>query len=144
MTALIDPNIITPEGLAIPDSTTQEGWTDLHRGILTCKRAAGKWLSQSRKWATEKWGIDYVAETEVQLELALGIECKDKPAPLNPADKSKAIVTIEGISQSFVLWHRKMASEVETWDRDRLKRALELLEPMEAQAKAIRARLGAQ
>ena len=144
MNALIDPNIITPEGLAIPDSTTQEGWTDLHRTILTCKRAAGKWLSQSRKWATEKWGIDYVAETEVQLELALGIETKGKPAPLNPADKSKAIVTIEGISQSFALWHRKMASEVETWDRDRLKRALELLEPMEAQAKAIRARLGAQ
>jgi hypothetical protein len=143
MSALIDSNIITPDGLAIPDSTTQEAWTDLHRAILTCKRAAGKWLSQSRKWATDRWGIDYVAETEVQLELALGIETKDKPAPLNPADKSKAIVTIEGISQSFALWHRKMAGEVETWDRDRLKRALELLEPMEAQAKAIRERLGA-
>jgi hypothetical protein len=141
MNALIDPNIITPDGLAIPDDTTQDTWTDLHRSIIQCKRAAGKWLSQSRKWATERWGIDYVAETEVQLELALGIECKDKPAALNPADKSKAIVTIEGISQSFSLWHRKMAGEVETWEADRLSRALELLEPMEQQAQAIRARL---
>ena len=147
MNALIDPNIITPEGLAIPDGTTQEGWTDLHRTILTCKRAAGKWLSQSRKWATERWGIDYVAETEVQLELALGIETKEKPAPLNPADKSKAIVTIEGVSQSFDLWWRKMHDEAKTWDKDRLDRSIKLLdEPAKAHAElvAIRARLGVQ
>jgi len=141
MNALIDPDIITPEGLSIPTETTQEGWTDLHRSIIQCKRAAGKWLSQSRKWATDRFGIDFVAETEVQLEMALGIESKDKPANLNPGDKSKAIITIEGISQSFALWHRKMGVEIETWDRDRLTRALELLEPMEAQAAVIRARL---
>lgn len=143
MNALIDASIITPEGLSIPTDTTQEGWTDLHRSIIQCKRAAGKWLSQSRKWATDRFGIDFVAETEVQLEMALGLDMKDKPAALNPGDKSKAIVTIEGISQSFSLWSRKMGAEIETWDRDRLTRALELLEPMEAQAKAIRGKLGA-
>jgi hypothetical protein len=31
-----------------------------------------------------------------------------------------------------------MSGEVETWDDDRLKRALELLTPMEQQAKRIR------
>jgi hypothetical protein len=31
-----------------------------------------------------------------------------------------------------------MSGEVETWDDDRLKRALDLLEPMEQQAKRIR------
>lgn len=142
MNTLIDPSIIRPDGLAIPDSTTQQGWTDLHSAIITCKRAAGKWLSQSRKWATERWGVDFVAETEVQLELSLGIEAKDKPANLNAPDKSKAIVTIEGIAQSFNLWHRKMVTEIDTWDNDRLTRALELLEPMEQQAAAIRRKLG--
>jgi hypothetical protein len=134
-------DIIRPEGLAIPDETTQEQWEALHRHILLAKRAAGKWLSQSRSWASQRWGIDYVAETEVQMELALGIESKETKPTLNAGDKSKAIVTIEGIAQSFSMWHRKMASEVETWEADRLSRALELLEPMEQQAQAIRARL---
>jgi len=142
-TALIDPAIITPEGLIIPDDTNQDRFVQILRTVIICKRASGKWISDARKFGVAKWGIDYVAETEVQLELELGIECKDKPAPLNPADKSRAIVTIEGIAQSFSMWHRKMAAEVETWDRDRLTRALELLEPMEAQARAIRERLGA-
>jgi hypothetical protein len=140
-TSIIDPQIITPDGINIPKDTTQEGWTEIHKGILTCKRAAGKWLSQSRKWATAQWGIDYVADTEIQLEMDMGIEFKDKPASLNPPDKSTAIVTIEGISMSFALWSRKMGPEIEQWDRDKLTRALDLLEPMEMQARAIRAKL---
>ena len=138
---LIDPAILQIDGLTIPPDTTQEAWSDLHRNILLSKRAAGKWLSQSRKWASDRWGIDFVAETEVQLELGLGIETKDKSPTLNPDDKSRAIVTIEGISQSFRLWHRKMGVEIDSWDRDRLERALELLEPMEKQARTIRERL---
>ena len=70
----IHTDIIRPDGLAIPDETTQEQWEALHRHILLAKRAAGKWLSQSRSWASDRWGIDYVAETEAQMELALGIE----------------------------------------------------------------------
>ena len=77
------------------------------------------------------------------MELALGIETSDKPATLNAPDKSKAIVTIEGIHQSFVLWERKMHDEVEMWPEDKLKRALDLLEPMERQARRVRELLGA-
>lgn len=135
---LIDPRM-SKDGLEIPDETTQEQWQGIHRDILMCRRAAGKWLSQSRKWATDKWGIDYVAESEVQLEMALGIEAKPAPANLNAPDKSRGIVTIEGIAQSFDLWHRKVAPEIAGWGRDKLERALELLDPIARQAEALRA-----
>ena len=136
---------MTLTGISIPDETTQEQWTEIHRTILTAKRAAGKWVSQSRKWASERWGVDFVAETEVQLELALGIESKDKPANLNPPDKSRAIVTIEGISQSFAMWHRKMHDDIREWDADRLDRLIDILKPqVEAHAEAVelRSKLG--
>jgi hypothetical protein len=134
-------DIMTIEGLTIPDETTQEQWAEIHRTILTAKRAAGKWVSQSRKWATERWGIDFVAETEVQLELALGIEQREKPPALNPPDKSRGIVTIEGIAQSFGLWHRKMEGEVREWDRPRCEAALKLIEPIARLAEELKHRL---
>jgi hypothetical protein len=134
-------DIMTIEGLTIPDETTQEQWAEIHRTILTAKRAAGKWVSQSRKWATERWGIDFVAETEVQLELALGIEQREKPPALNPPDKSRGIVTIEGIAQSFGLWHRKMEGEVAGWDRPRCEAALRLIEPIARLAEELKSRL---
>jgi hypothetical protein len=139
---IIDTNMLGLKELSIPTDTTQEQWAEIHRSLLVCKKSAAKWLSQSRSFASDRWGVDYVAETEVQLELSLGLPEPVKPEPLNPADKSKAIVTIEGVHQSFVLWQRKMSGEVETWDRDRLNRALELLTPMEQQAKRIRELLG--
>jgi hypothetical protein len=138
----MNEELMTMTGISIPDETTQEQWTEIHRTILTAKRAAGKWVSQSRKWASERWGVDFVAETEVQLELALGIESKDKPANLNPPDKSRAIVTIEGISQSFAMWHRKMADDVERWDEGRCRKALELVEPLAEFAARLRSKLG--
>jgi hypothetical protein len=137
---LIDPQM-TADGLTIPEDTNQQQWQEMHRSILLCKRAAGKWLSQSRRWATDKWGVDYVAETEVQLELGLGIESKEsKPSP-NSQDKSRGIVTIEGIAQSYKLWARKVEDEIEGWDTSRIKRALELIEPIARHAETLRARL---
>ena len=47
-------------------------------------------------------------------------------------------MTIEGLSQSFILWQRKMSDEIQGWDKDKLTRALDLLEPMEREAKRVR------
>ena len=141
---IIDPNTHTLESVSIDPATTQDQWLAIHRSIVLCKRASARWIRQSRAFAAERWGMDFVADSEVQMELVLGIEAKDPaPAALNPQDKSKALVTIEGISQSFSLWERKMRDEVLTWDRPRLTRALELLEPMERQAREVRAMLHA-
>lgn len=134
------------DGITIPPAATREEWEVIHRNIIMCRKASRVWLNQSRTYAAERWGSDYVATTEAQLEMDLGI----LPAPppptdtLNPRDKSSAIVTIEGISQEFSLWHRKMAKEIETWDRERLTKALALVEPIEAQAKHLRELLAAK
>jgi hypothetical protein len=138
------PFVLMNDGtIIIHEATTQTDWTAMHSKLIHAKRYAAGWLKQSREFATTRWGIEFVADAEVQMEMDLGIEMKEKPAALNPADKSKAIVNIEGIHQSFILWERKMHDEIETWGQDKLTRALELLEPMERQARAIRDRLNA-
>jgi len=130
--------------LVIPDDTTAEQWADIHGSIMLAKRMAGKWLKASREYGEKNFGLDFVAETEVQMEFTLGIEVNDKDESSNAKDKSKAIVTIEGITQSFKLWQRKIKDDIENWDKERLGRALSLLEPIEAQARAIRERLNAE
>jgi hypothetical protein len=130
--------------LVIPDDTTAEQWADIHGSIMLAKRMAGKWLKASREYGEKNFGLDFVAETEVQMEFTLGIEVNDKDESSNAKDKSKAIVTIEGITQSFKLWQRKIKDDIDNWDKDRLGRALALLEPIEAQARAIRERLNAE
>jgi len=130
--------------LVIPDNATPEQWADIHGSIMLAKRMAGKWLKASREYGEKNFGLDFVAETEVQMEFTLGIEVNDKDESSNAKDKSKAIVTIEGITQSFKLWQRKIKDDIENWDKERLGRALSLLEPIEAQARAIRERLNAE
>ena len=129
--------------LVIPDDTTAEQWADIHSSIMLAKRMAGKWIKASREYGEKHFGLDFVAETEVQMEFTLGIEVNDKDESSNAKDKSKAIVTIEGITQSFKLWQRKIKDDINNWDKDRLSRALALLEPIEAQARAIRERINA-
>ena len=136
---ITESTTFAPDALHIPADITEEAWADMHRTILLCRASSRLWLRQSRDYASTRWGVEYVAEAEMQMELALGLpEPKPEKPALNPEDKSRAIVTIEGICQSFALWQRKMAPEIERWDRDRLTKALALVEPIEAQAKRIR------
>ena len=139
---LIDTTMLTLNSLSLPDTLTKDDWTDIHGQLLLCKKAAAKWLQQSRDYSTSKWGLEFCADTEAQLELDLGLALPDERPALNPADKTRAIVTIEGLSQKFELWSRKMDSEIEAWDADRLNRALELLGPFEKQAARIRSLIG--
>jgi hypothetical protein len=135
---LIDTTMFTLNALNLPDTLTPAEWTNIHKDILVCKRAASKWLSQSRDYSTARWGMEFCADTEAQLELDLGLTLADEKPTLNPDDKTKAIVTIEGLSQKFTVWERKMSDDIGKWDKARLERALELLTPMEATAARIR------
>ena len=135
---IIDTTMFTLHALNLPDTLTPAEWTDIHKDILVCKRAASKWLSQSRDYSTARWGMEFCADTEAQLELDLGLTLTEEKPTLNPDDKTKAIVTIEGLSQKFTVWERKMSDDIGKWDRDRLERALELLSPMEQTAARIR------
>ena len=141
---LTESTTFAPDALHIPTDMTEAAWAEMHRTILLCRASSRLWLRQSRDYASNRWGVDYVADAEMQMELELGLpEPKPEKPALNPEDKSRAIVTIEGICQSFALWQRKMAPEIERWDRDRLTKALALVEPIEAQAKRIRELLDA-
>jgi hypothetical protein len=135
---IIDTTMFTLHALNLPETLTPAEWTNIHKDILVCKRAASKWLSQSRDYSTARWGMEFTADTEAQLELDLGLTLADEKPTLNPDDKTKAIVTIEGLSQKFTVWERKMSDDIGKWDRDRLTRALELLTPMETTAARIR------
>jgi hypothetical protein len=135
---IIDTTMFTLHALNLPETLTPAEWTDIHKDILVCKRAASKWLSQSRDYSTARWGMEFTADTEAQLELDLGLTLTDEKPTLNPDDKSKAIVTIEGLSQKFTVWERKMSDDIGKWDKARLTRALELLTPMETTAARIR------
>ncbi len=135
---LIDTAMFTLNALNLPDTLTPAEWTNIHRDILVCKRAASKWLSQSRDYSTARWGMEFCADTEAQLELDLGLTLTEEKPTLNPDDKTKAIVTIEGLSQKFTVWERKMSDDIGKWDKARLERALELLTPMETTAARIR------
>jgi hypothetical protein len=138
MTTLIDQSTFTLNGVKINPDATREDWMAIHRDILLCKNAASKWLTQSRDFAIKRWGAEFTADTELQLELDLGLSIPTEKPTLNPADKTTAIVTIEGLSQKFTVWERKMSDDIGKWDRDRLERALELLTPMETTAARIR------
>tara|TARA_R110000868_G_scaffold409943_1_gene696641 strand:- start:21 stop:509 length:489 start_codon:yes stop_codon:yes gene_type:complete len=143
-TDIIDISVFKPDSLTIAPETTQEQWQEIHRTILLCRKSSRSWLKQSREFASEQWGVDYVASAEIQMELALGLpEPKERPQ-LNPEDKTSAIITIEGIVQNFMMWHRKMDKEIATWDAGRLRKALSLLEPIETEARRIRELLGQQ
>ena len=146
----ITPTTSAPDALNIPSTTfaldalnipadiTEDAWAEMHRTILLCRASSRLWLRQSRDYASTRWGVDYVAKAEMQMELDLGLpEPKPDSPTLNPEDKSR-VITIEGISQSFAFWYRKMAPEIEQWDRERLTKALALIEPIEAQAKRMR------
>jgi len=85
--------------------------------------------------------MEFTADTEAQLELDLGLALPEAKPALNPADKTRAILTIEGLSMKFEMWQRKMDSEITGWDADRLNRALELLTPFEQEAARIRSLL---
>ena len=142
MNNIIDPNTFSLNMLTIHPDSTQEQWEDIHRSIILCRKASASWLKQSREFGVTRWGAEFVAEQEIQMELSLGLPEPDPKPALNPADKSKAIATIQGISHSFALWQRKMGPEIEHWNREQLTKALPLLEPIEAQAKRIRELLG--
>lgn len=125
-------NYFTPEGLTLPEVLSGAEFFEVGRHIKMAKKLSVQWLKQWRNYGSNQFGEEFVQDTEAQIELDLGlavIEPPEKPT-LNPKDKSTAIVTIQGIRQSFDLWHRKMAPQIPDWSRDQRKMAVELLRPM--------------
>jgi hypothetical protein len=128
----------TLEGLQIPEDASKIEWYHIHKNALLCHKASSKWLKQSREFGTRAFGEAFAAGTEAQLTLDLGLPTPEDKPLVNPDDKSTALVTIEGISQSFSMWQRKMEGSIPDWDRDQAKKALDLLEPIARQYEEIK------
>lgn len=122
-----------PDGLVLPEVLSGQEFFDVGYRIKVAKKCASIWMRQWREYGSNSYGEDFVADTEKQIDqqlaLELGMPAEEEKPKLNEGlGKGTAIVTIEGIRQSFDLWRRKVA--VDRWDSKDRKQAAELLRPM--------------
>ena len=109
---------------------SKEDWFQLHAKCVAAKHLGSKLVKFSRDRATSEWGVEFVADSEVQIEMDLGVTFAEEKPRLNPADKSTGIVTIEATNASFLAWERKMHDERKGWDVERKRKLWQLLKPM--------------
>ena len=122
-----------PDGLVLPEVLSGNEFFDIGYQIKVAKKCSSIWLRQWREYGSNNYGEEFVQDTEEkirsQLSLDLGLVDPPHPPKLNVGlGKGTAIVTIEGIRQSFDMWRRKVA--VDRWDSNDRKKAAELLRPM--------------
>jgi hypothetical protein len=129
-----EAGIVVADEIAFPSDLTQGKWVEIHRQIVLCKRMAATWLSKSRKFAVDRWGIDFVTESEVQMELALGFEHKE----IERAEPSIERV-LPMLCHSACKWASVAAPMVNQWDREHAAQALEALRPVADVIEALRA-----
>lgn len=110
----------------IPPFVEKDQWEGIHRAILACRNSAARWLSKSRRFATERWGADYVARAESQLELDLGIEAKPDALPMRTVSPAARIAAF---ARSWEKAAKEMGS-IEKWDESALTESLQALEQL--------------
>jgi len=123
-------------------SLSKEEWFDIHSKCVAAKHLGSKLVKYSRLRATTEWGVEFVADSEVQIEMDLGVQFGDEKPKLNAQDKSVGIVTIEATNASFLAWERKMKDERKAWDIQKKRRLWELLKPMYEVASEIKQEIG--
>ena len=123
------------EKLGFPVSTRQ------FRRYLAAELIPAKWVTKNKQGhfvfvgtlTDEQWQrlrLEIQDWREKRFQRGWSARPRKSKVQLNARDKSAAIVTIEGISMSFELWHRKMKDVIPTWDHAQLSRAFELLNPI--------------
>jgi len=122
-----------PDGLVLPEVLSGQEFFEVGYRIKVAKKCASIWMRQWREYGSRIYEKGFVADTEKQIDqqlaLELGMPAEEEKPKLNEGlGKGTAIVTIEGIRQSFDLWRRKVA--VDRWDSKDRKQAAELLRPM--------------
>jgi len=128
--------------LANPNLSKDE-WFAIHAKCVAAKHLGSKLVKYSRDRATTEWGVAFVADSEVQIEMDLGVDFAEEKPALNPADKSTGIVTIEATNASFLAWERKMHDERKSWDVERKRKLWELLKPIVEVGLEIKQEIGA-
>lgn len=132
---LVPAGYFRPDGLVLPEVLSGQEYFEIGYRIKVAKKCSSLWMRQWVEYGQNSYGEEFVEDTikqiEGQLALALGLppEEETKKPDLNQGlGKGSAIVTIEGIRQSFDIWRRKVS--VERWNTGDRKKACELLRPM--------------
>ena len=123
---IVDPPADLAEEIEMPESMTRVQWQQVHAKILKCNKAANGWLNKSRKFASERWGNDYVADCELQMSLALGDEPRAIPAKLDKPERDVAMA--EQLGKTFARWTRII--DIERVTPDKARAMLVVLEPV--------------
>jgi hypothetical protein len=132
-TELTPAGYFRPDGLVLPEVLSGQEVFEIGYKIKVAKKCSANWLRQWREYVANNHGEEFLEDTEKQIDTQLTLELgmpeeQEKPKLNEGLGKGTAIVTIEGIRQSFDMWRRKVA--VDRWKSDDRKKAAELLRPM--------------
>jgi hypothetical protein len=118
----------------IPQDTTKEQWQEGHRQLLLLGQVVKQLLPKSERFGQKHFGDDAVIDVEAQFILDFGLPIPDASnTPRLEGDEA----IIDMLERSFQNWIRRSGS-MELWSRDRLERALRMLEPLAEQAARMR------
>ena len=132
-TELTPAGYFRPDGLVLPEVLSGQEVFEIGYKIKVAKKCSAIWLRQWREYVANNHGEEFLEDTEKQIDTQLTLELgmpeeQEKPKLNEGLGKGTAIVTIEGIRQSFDMWRRKVA--VDRWESNDRKKAAELLRPM--------------
>jgi len=118
----------------IPQDTTKEQWQAGHKQLLLLGQIVKQLLPKFERFGQKNFGDDAVIELEAQFMLDFGMPIPDASnTPRLEGDEA----IIDMLERSFQNWIRRSGS-MELWSRDRLERALRMLEPLAEQAARMR------
>jgi len=123
-TVVVDPHPDNEEAIRMPETMTRDQWKDLHVRLIQCKRAAAGWLTTSRKFASDRWGPEFVAKSEAQMELALGLEPDGDNDGGKPVDY---LLIAARIGRRASQWPLEL---IDSWDQDQRAQALTAMQPV--------------
>ena len=112
--------------LTIPENVGKGEWTEFHSRLIKCKRSMASWVRDSRRYASGRWGSEFVAAAEQQMELALGIE-----PPAEQAEKPQHkddIAFAASIAKRITRWDM---SDIDEWNAAKIDLVLVELKPVE-------------
>ena len=123
-------------GLTIPESVGKDEWQDFHSRLIKCKRSMASWVKDSRRYAADKWGNEFVAAAEEQMELSLGIDAPtgSKPVQSQQPRVISAIMSLARIAPSI-------DDAISTMTDDQLDQIREQIKPIEALIRKLNAQV---
>ena len=130
--------------LEMPEAMTRTEWLAFHKRLITCRHQSGRWITRSRSFAMERWGMSFVVDSETQMELALGLEDQrqDKQeAKPRLSTGSIEITTTEAMVAKFT---RLSRTDPATWPAESVAKVAEMLRPIAEFAERIRSILDGQ